>query len=269
MVKPYCRFTVLGCGSSGGVPRIGGHWGACDPNEPRNRRTRCSLLVERIKDDQRTVVLVDTSPDMREQLISTQTQRIDAVLFTHDHADQTHGIDDLRMVAINMRRRIPVYADQATFATLGVRFGYCFQTPPGSEYPPILEFRSIDLPDPIAIGGDGGSIEAVPFDQEHGRIRSLGFRFGPVAYSSDVNALPDESFEALEGIDCWIVDALRYTAHPTHANVETALSWIERVKPKKAYLTNMHVDLDYQTLKAELPPNVEPAYDGLAIEFPT
>jgi len=268
MVNPFYRFTVLGCGSSGGVPRIGGHWGACDPNEPRNRRTRCSLLVERIEGDQSTVVLVDTSPDMREQLISARTQHIDAVLFTHDHADQTHGIDDLRMVAINMRRRIPVYADRATFGTLNVRFGYCFQTPPGSEYPPILEHKPVSLPEAITFTGDGGPIEAIPFDQEHGRIRSLGFRFGPVAYSSDVNALPDESFEALEGIDCWIVDALRYTAHPTHANVETALSWIERVKPRKAFLTNMHVDLDYQTLKAELPPNVEPAYDGLAIEFP-
>lgn len=226
------------------------------------------MLVERIADEKSTVVLVDTSPDMREQLISTQTKHIDAVLFTHDHADQTHGIDDLRMVAINMRQRIPIYADKATFETLNVRFGYCFQTPPGSEYPPILDARPISLPKAISIDGGGGSVEAIPFDQEHGRIRSLGFRFGPVAYSSDVNALPDESFEALEGIDCWIVDALRYTAHPTHANVETALSWIERVKPKKAYLTNMHVDLDYQTLKAELPAHVEPAYDGMTIEFP-
>lgn len=264
------RATILGSGSSGGVPRIGGHWGACDPAEPRNRRRRCSLLVEQWRDDpaQKTTVLVDTSPDMRDQLIDANVSWIDAVLYTHDHADQSHGIDDLRMVALNGRRRVDVWMDEPTAKTLTSRFDYCFKQAPGSGYPAILQEHRIEkLGEPIRIEGAGGVIEAIPFDQDHGAIRSLGFRFGPLAYSSDLVDLPDESFSLIDGVECWIVDALRYTPHPTHAHVERSLEWIARVNPKQGVLTNLHVDLDYRRLKAELPKNVEPAFDGMTIQF--
>ncbi len=270
MERPFLRFTILGCGSSGGVPRIGGHWGACDPAEPKNRRRRCSLLVERFdQGDEPTTVLIDTSPDIREQLLDANVSKIDAVLFTHEHADQMHGIDDLRMVAMNMWRRVDVYADTRTHEVLMDRFGYCFKTPPGSDYPPILNDHLIsDTLDPVVIDGAGGTIEAIPFWQDHGKIPSLGFRIGGLAYSSDVVGISDEGFERLQNLDCWIVDALRYTRHPTHANVDMALHWITRAKPKHSILTNMHVDLDYQTLRSTLPVGVEPAYDGMVIELP-
>ncbi|MGB3810993.1 MAG: MBL fold metallo-hydrolase [Parvibaculum sp.] len=264
------RATILGSGSSGGVPRIGGHWGACDPNEPRNRRRRCSLLVEQWDQDplKKTTILVDTSPDMRDQLIDANVQWIDGVLYTHDHADQSHGIDDLRMVALNGRRRVDVWMDAPTAETLTSRFGYCFEQLPGSGYPAILnEHRIEKMGEPIRVEGAGGTIEAIPFDQDHGGIRSLGFRFGPLAYSSDLVALPEESFSIIDGIEIWILDALRYAPHPTHAHVDLALEWIARVKPRKGVLTNLHVDLDYRRLSSELPVNVEPAYDGMTIEF--
>lgn len=264
------RATILGSGSSGGVPRIGGHWGACDPAEPRNRRRRCSLLVEQWNDDptQKTTVLVDTSPDMRDQLIDANVSWIDGVLYTHDHADQSHGIDDLRMVALNGRRRVDVWMDEATAETLTSRFDYCFTQAPGSGYPAILQEHRIErLGEPVRIEGAGGVIEAVPFDQDHGSIRSLGFRFGPLAYSSDLVDLPNESFSVIDGVECWIVDALRYAPHPTHAHVERSLEWIRRINPKRGVLTNLHVDLDYRRLKSELPEGVEPAFDGMTIEF--
>jgi phosphoribosyl 1,2-cyclic phosphate phosphodiesterase len=255
--------TILGCGSSGGVPRLGGPdgagiWGACDPKDPKNRRTRCSLLVRQGA----SIVLVDTSPDMREQLLAARCGTLDGVLITHDHADQLHGLDDLRMVAINMRRRIDVHADAATMKTVLARFGYCFMQPEGSSYPPIVNAREIVEPfAPFRVGG----IEVLAFAQEHGHIRSLGYRFGPLAYSSDVNGLDDAAFAALEGVECWIVDTLRYAEHPSHAHLALSLAWIARVKPRRAILTNLHTDLDYETLKRALPPNVEPAYDGMRI----
>lgn len=264
------RATILGSGSSGGVPRIGGYWGACDPKEPRNRRRRCSLLIEQWDDDpaRKTTILVDTSPDMRDQLIDANVHWIDGVLYTHDHADQSHGIDDLRMVALNGRRRVDVWMDEATAKTLTSRFDYCFRQAPGSGYPAILqEHRIGKFGEPIRVEGAGGTIEAIPFDQDHGGIRSLGFRFGPLAYSSDLVDLPEESFALIEGVDCWIVDALRYTPHPTHAHVERSLEWIARVKPRRGVLTNLHVDLDYRQLSSELPENVEPAFDGMTIQF--
>ncbi len=261
------RVTILGCGSSGGVPRIGDVWGSCDPDEPRNRRRRCSILVQRIGPGGVTSVLVDTSPDMREQLLDAKTGKLDAVLYTHDHADQAHGIDDLRMVAMNMRARVNVHADKASGERLKRRFSYCFEQAPGSAYPAILDLR-LDLePGRVhVVDGPGGPIEALPFLQYHGEIDSLGFRFGPIAYSSDVVDMPEESFAALEGIDCWILDCLRYNAHPSHVNLETSLSWFERVKPARGILTNLHVDLDYQTLKGQVPAGVEPAYDGMVVE---
>jgi phosphoribosyl 1,2-cyclic phosphate phosphodiesterase len=259
---------ILGCGSSGGVPRIGGadgrgDWGACDPNDPRNRRRRCSILVKRGA----TAVLVDTAPDMREQLIDAGQGRLDAVLITHDHADQLHGLDDLRMVAMVNRNKVPVYGAPETMAGVTTRFGYCFSTPQGSDYPPILDGRLITRPfAPFAIEGPGGPIPVLAFDQEHGRIVSQGFRFGTLAYSSDVNGLSEESFEALAGLEVWIVDALRYRPHVSHAHVDQTLAWIARVRPKRAILTNLHTDLDYRELAAKLPPGVEPAYDGLTIQ---
>jgi phosphoribosyl 1,2-cyclic phosphate phosphodiesterase len=263
--------TILGCGSSGGVPRLGGvdgkgEWGACDPKNPRNRRWRCSILVQRESPAGTTSLLVDTSPDMREQLLAAHVSRLDGVIITHDHADQLHGIDDLRQVFHVTHRQVDVHADRVTLETVVQRFGYCFYTPPGSVYPPILTAHVI--PEPFAefsIAGAGGAIPVLPFAQAHGEIRSLGLRFGPIAYSSDVSGLPDESFAALEGVKCWIVDALRYAPHPTHANVETALAWIARVKPRHAILTNLHSDLDYETLRRQLPAGVEPAYDGMVI----
>lgn len=256
--------TILGSGSSGGVPRLGGNWGACDPSEPRNQRRRCSLYVEKGE----TKALIDTSPDMRQQLLDVECGRLDAVLFTHDHADQVNGIDDLRMIAYNMRQRVPVFMDAPTSKTLMQRFGYCFVQEEGSYYPPILE--EIQMPDPgdeLIVFGNGGDIVAMPFLQHHGNINSLGFRLGPVAYSADVVGLPEASFAHLEGVQCWIVDALRYEKHVSHSHVAQTLEWIERVKPELAILTNLHVDLDYQTLKAELPAGVIPAYDGLKISF--
>lgn len=263
--------TILGSGSSTGVPRIGGpdgagDWGACDPQNPKNRRLRCSILVRRKGDAGDTSVLVDTSPDLREQLLAAHVACLDGVLITHDHADQLHGIDDLRAVAYGMRRRVDVYSDRQTMDAIRHRFGYCFHTPEGSSYPVILNARGI--PEPFRdfpIDGSGGPIPVTSFWQQHGRIRSLGFRFGPIAYSSDVNVLDEEAFAVLEGVDCWVVDALRHTPHPTHANVATALEWIARVRPRRAVLTNLHLDLDYETLKRDLPPGVEPAYDGMVL----
>jgi phosphoribosyl 1,2-cyclic phosphate phosphodiesterase len=261
------RITILGCGSSGGVPRIGGKWGACDPNNPKNRRTRCSILVEQGEGDAKTSVLVDTSPDMREQLLRANVSRLDGVIYTHEHADQSHGIDDLRMIAINMMARVPVWADRRTLEVLEHRFDYCFVTPKGSGYPPILKANRIDVDDVnFSVDGPGGPLTITPFWQEHGHIRSLGFRFGDIAYTSDANGIPEESWERLEGVSTWIVDALRYTKHPSHANVEMALGWLERAKVTRGILTNLHVDLDYETLRKELPPHVEPAYDGMVVE---
>jgi phosphoribosyl 1,2-cyclic phosphate phosphodiesterase len=229
-------FTILGCGSSGGVPRPGTGWGACDPANPKNRRRRCALLVERRGADGVTRVLIDTGPDLREQLLAANADWLDAVLYTHEHADHTHGIDDLRGLYLKARRRIEVYADDATSRMLMTRFSYCFVQPPGSEYPPILT------------------------------MQALGFRFGDVAYSADLHDLPDESLPAVADLKVWIVDALRYMPHPSHFSVADALSWIERLSPKRAILTNMHNDLDYEALRVSLPPPVEPAYDGMRVE---
>jgi len=262
------RFTMLGCGSSPGVPRIGGHWGACDPAEPRNRRRRCSLLVQRLADSGSTTVLVDTSPDLREQALDAGIGTLDGVLFTHSHADHIHGIDDLRGFTINMQRRVDIYADDATMARLREAFGYCFETPPGSEYPPILNAHAITANAAVTIAGPGGPVIATPISQEHGRIASLAFRIGGLAYSPDVSGLSGEAIEMLRGLDVWIVDALRPKPHPSHFSLDEALGWIARIAPKRAILTHMHIDLDYATLSRELPQHVEPGYDGMVIELP-
>jgi len=264
-MSDHLEFTILGCGSSGGVPRADGNWGVCDPAEPRNRRRRCSMLVRRHGEDAPapTTVVIDTSPDFREQAISATIQRLDGLLFTHDHADQTHGLDDVRAFALNQRARIPAWMDDATWARLDHRFNYIFHSHGG--YPAICDLRPMPgLGVRFEVDGPSGPIPAIAFDQEHGEIRSLGFRIGDVAYSPDVNGLPESAFDALEGIDTWVVDALRYTPHPTHAHLARTLEWIDRVQPRRAILTNMHIDMDFNRLRAELPDNVEPAFDGMS-----
>jgi phosphoribosyl 1,2-cyclic phosphate phosphodiesterase len=259
------KVTILGCGTSGGVPRIGNEWGACDPSNPKNRRRRCALLVERQGADGVTRVLVDTPPDLREQLIDVGVGLLDGVLYTHEHADHCHGIDDLRMVAYNGRRRVDVYYSEPAGQVLRQRFAYCFETPAGSEYPAVLCGHDIRPGEMVRINGAGGAIEALPFLQRHGMGETLGFRFGGIAYSPDVSDFPEESVPHLAGLDVWILDTLRYTGHPSHLSVDQALSWIDRLKPKRAVLTHMHVDLDYETLAGQLPEGVEPGYDGLVL----
>lgn len=248
------KVTILGCGSSPGVPRIDGSWGDCDPSEPRNRRRRSSILVQ----TEATSVLVDTSPDLREQFIAAGVKHLDGVVWSHDHADQTHGIDDLRYLSLIMRRQIEAWGDQMTLDRLQAKFHYCFEGNTG--YPAIIKAQLI--PGPFRIG----DIPIDPIEQDHGTIPSLGFRFGDIAYNNDLVRLPERAFEQLAGVKVWIVDALRYLPHPTHTHVAQTLEWIVRIKPERAILTNMHVDLDYRRLAAELPPGVEPAYDGMVIE---
>jgi phosphoribosyl 1,2-cyclic phosphate phosphodiesterase len=257
--------TILGCGSSGGVPRPALGWGDCNPDNPKNRRRRCSILVEQTGSSGKTSVLVDTSPDLREQLLDANVTKLDGVLFTHEHADHTHGIDDLRGLFIKHRRRIDAYLDEPTSRALHARFGYCFMTPPGSGYPPILSEHRIAPGEPVTIAGDGGALTVLPVLLDHGDIPCLGFRFGSIAYTADLVGMPDESAAALTGLDVWIVDALRHTPHPSHFSLSDALSWIERLKPKRAILTNMHTDLDYDALRQSLPPHVEPGYDSMQI----
>ena len=260
------KVTILGCGSSGGVPRVGSGWGACDPQEPKNRRRRCSILVEQMGEGGTTSVLVDVGPDLREQLLLAGVTRLDAALITHDHADHTHGIDDIRPMVLHMRRILPVYMDEPTAHALHAKFGYCFTTPEGSSYPPIArEFRIVPG-HPIAIDGPGGVLHADAFVLHHGEIDALGFRFGGVAYTPDVKAIPDAALPYLAGLDVWIIDALRITPHPSHFSLSDALGWIARMKPKRAVLTNLHTDLDYATLCTTLPEDVVPAYDGMVIE---
>jgi phosphoribosyl 1,2-cyclic phosphate phosphodiesterase len=259
--------VILGCGSSAGVPRADGDWGACDPAEPRNRRSRCSLMVRRrAETGPETTLVVDAAPEFRLQTTAADIKRLDALLLTHDHADQCHGIDDIRAFAITQRARIPCWMDEGTTTTLSERFGYIFRGQ--GLYPAIADLkRTPPAGVAWAIDGPSGHIPIIAFEQDHGDVKSLGYRFGSLAYSSDLVELPEASFAILEGVDVWIVDALRYMPHPTHAHVDKALGWIDRVQPRRAILTNLHIDLDYAELKARLPHGVEPAHDGLTIQF--
>ena len=263
-------FRILGCGSSGGVPRLsdtpGGNWGSCDPTNPKNRRTRCALLVTRTSLKGSTQVLIDTSPDMRQQLLDAGIGALDAVVYTHAHADHLHGIDDLRMVVFNMRQRLQVYADQDTTDALLDRFNYAFIQPEGSSYPPICELNLIDKP--FTIDGAGGPISFTAIPVAHGAMVTYGFRIGDVAYMPDVADIPATSWPLVENLDLWIIDALRRDPHPTHAHLAKTLDWIAQAAPKHAVLTNMHNDLDYATLAAETPDHIQPAYDGLTLTLP-
>ena len=242
------RFTILGCGSSPGVPRIGRHWGDCDPTKPKNRRRRCSILVQRVSAAGVTNVLVDTSPDLREQALAPASAP-HGVIYTHSHADHIHGIDDLRGFVINMRRRVDIYADAADMARLKQGFGYCFETPPGSEYPPILNaHRSAQRAKLWIAGTPGDRSRPCRSAQMHGNIgvawrsASAGWHIRPTSAASTTIAVA-----RLQGLDVWIVDALRRRPHPSHFSLDEALGWIERIEPRRAILTHMHVDLDYAT----------------------
>lgn len=262
--------TIMGCGSSGGVPRIGGNWGVCDPANPKNRRSRCSLLIEgRTGDSAPTRIVVDTGCDLREQLLRHDVDRVDAVLYTHEHADHTHGIDDLRVLALNHRRRVDVYFTHEAGQKIVPSFTYCFTAPPGSGYPPILNQNLIAAGKPLVVTGPGGDIEILPFRQDHGEIFSLGFRVANFAYSCDLSGIPAESDGAVSGLEVWILDALRPAPHPSHLSLSEALDHVERYKPREAVLTNLHIDLDYVQTDAMTPGNVRPAFDGLQIDVTT
>ncbi len=264
------RIVLLGTGCSTGVPRVDGYWGACDPENPKNRRRRCCAWVSAWDNDapeRKTSIIIDTSPDLHQQVISAAVPHVDAVLWTHDHADQTHGIDDLRAFIFKREAPIDAYMDAPTHKTLMDRFTYVFTGNLG--YPPVYKDHLISPHgDRWLIGGEGGAVPVTTFDQVHGPIRSVGYRIGDIAYSSDVSDIPEDSFAALDGVKLWVVDSLRKKPHPTHSHLEKTLSWIERVRPERAILTNLHQDMDYETLKSQLPANVEPAYDLMSLDVP-
>ncbi|PVB62776.1 MBL fold metallo-hydrolase [Labrenzia sp. 011] len=260
--------TILGCGSSGGVPRIGNDWGDCDPAEPKNRRSRCALLVEKHGENGCTTVLIDSGPDIREQLLEAQVGHLDAVLYTHEHADHLHGIDDLRAFMVRSGRKMPVYMDASTYERAYQAFTYCFRTPQGSNYPPTLDHHLIEPGTPFVIHGAGGALTFQPVAVTHGDIDALGFRVGSAAYIPDASDIPVASVKALKRLDVLILDCLRRRPHPSHFCLEDALEWSSRLAPRKAVLTNLHNDLDYGTLCRELPENIEPAHDGMRIVVP-
>ena len=253
------RVTILGCGTSGGVPRVGGKggtgdWGAANPADPRNQRLRCSILVQ----DQGKTVLVDTSPDVRAQLLSARVETVDSVIWSHEHADQVHGIDDLRPYTFR-RGAIEAWADRQTLDVLMRRFGYVFES--ASIYHALYDVQEIRGPFTAA-----GTLAVTPIPLDHGSIPSLGFRFGDIVYANDVVQVPEEAFQLMHDADVLIVDAMRYRPHPTHAHLDRALEWIEQIGPRRAFLTNLHVDMDYAELDRRTPANVQPCHDGLVIE---
>ena len=224
------------------------------------------MLIEQDGADGTTRILIDTSPDMRSQLLDAGIGELDAVVYTHSHADHVHGLDDIRMIVYNMRARLNVWADEATQKDLYARFGYAFIQPEGSNYPPICEMNTID--GDVTIDGAGGPVTLTPFYANHGMMDALGFRIGDLAYLPDVAELFPDAWEKLTGLDTLIIDALRRTPHPTHLHLEKTLEYIDRIAPKNAVLTNMHIDLDYATLDAETPDHITPAYDMMTLTQP-
>lgn len=261
--------TILGCGSSAGVPRVGGNWGDCDPANPKNRRRRCSLLITGTSSNsaEPTQILIDTGCDLREQLLDAEVKALDAVFYTHEHADHTHGIDDLRVLALNNRKRVDVYFSKESAERIRSAFSYCFETKSGSPYPPILNGHHIKAGDDIEIDGPGGTINISAFAQEHGNITSLGFRIGGFAYSCDLSGIPRQSLPAVSNLDVWVLDALRPVPHPSHFSLPESLDWVKRTEPRTAVLTNLHIDMDYEWVTAETPDHVVPAYDGMKIDI--
>ncbi len=257
--------TILGCGSSGGVPRPGSGWGECDPSNPRNRRRRCSALVERFGAGGVTRVLVDAGPDLREQLIDAAVEHLDGVVLTHEHADHTHGIDDLRPIVLHSRRVADIYMDDVTSAVMLQRFRYIFESLPGSSYPPIARRHAIEPGRPFFVDGPGGRIDILPVPVAHGDIGSLALRFGGMAYLPDVSAIAPEDVPSFAGLDVWVLDALRQRPHPSHFSLGEALAWIDRMKPRRAVLTNLHTDLDYAAVSSIVPAHVRVAFDGMRI----
>lgn len=270
-MAPVLRARILGSGSSGGVPRVDGDWGACDSNEPKNYRLRCSVLLEAAQSIEDLVsgkvtrVLIDTSPDLRAQLLAARVGALDAIVFTHAHADQAHGIDDVRAIVYRRGARLPAYMSPATRREITMRFDYIFQTPEGSSYPPLMTARDAAAGETFAVSGDGGQIPLSLFDVAHGSSPCSGVRAGGFAYTPDVSGLDAAAFEALKGSTVWIVDALREKPHPSHAHLALSLDWLEQVRPELGVLTNLHIDLDYQALRARLPGHVRPAYDGMEL----
>lgn len=257
------RATILGCGSSGGVPRLGNRWGDCDPEDPKNRRRRCSLLVERDGPDGATQVLIDTGPDMVPQLLDAGVETLDAVIYSHAHADHVHGIDDIRQLVHNSRRKMQIWADEPTTEALLDRFGYIFATPVGSFYPPIADLNRLD--GPVTIDGPGGAITFHPFRVQHGEITALGFRIGGLVYLPDVSAIPAAAWPLIEGAEIFVCDALRHDPHPSHAHLAQALDWLARAGTPRGVLTNMHIDMDYDQVMAMTPDHIVPAHDGMVL----
>lgn len=258
------RIVILGCGGSGGVPLIGGLWGACDPAEPRNARLRASVLVE--GDSGR--LLVDASPDLRAQMLAAGVGVVDAVLFTHAHADHVSGLDDLRIVNRHLGGPLPAYGDAATMDELEHRFDYVFgDDAPAVTWKPSLKAHRVQPGTPFRAAG----LDLLPIAQDHGFRASLGLRVGgtrgPFAYSSDVVGLDEAALAALEGLDTWVVGCFQRAAHRTHANVAQVLEWVARLRPRRTVLTHMGPDLDWAWMRANLPVGVEPAYDGMVIEL--
>jgi phosphoribosyl 1,2-cyclic phosphate phosphodiesterase len=260
--------TILGCGSSGGVPRTGLDWGLCDPANPKNRRRRCALLLTGTTPgrDGMTQIVIDTGCDIREQLLDANVDHVDGVFYTHEHADHTHGIDDLRGFVIKHRRRVDVYLAEVAAPRIMGSFSYCFVQAPDSDYPPILDAHMIAAGQPVVIDGAGGSITLLPFLQEHGDITSLGFRVARFAYSCDLSGIPAASEQWVTGLDVWVLDALRQAPHPSHLSLRESVGLIARMQPRDAVLTNMHLDLDYAEVDRATPANIRPAYDGLQID---
>ncbi|MGD9535828.1 MAG: MBL fold metallo-hydrolase [Alphaproteobacteria bacterium] len=252
------KITVLGCGTSSGVPMVGCACAVCRSDHPRNKRRRVSILVQ----EEDASLLVDTSPDLREQLLSAQVSRLSAVLYTHGHADHCHGIDDLRSINYHMNTALDSYGTEETLAAIQARFGYAFREPASWWHSPSLRPRPVN--EPFEVEG----VRVTPFEQVHGRGVTTGYLFGAgeAAYSTDVNSLSDDAFELLHGVRLWVVDCLGYQPHPSHAHLEMTLGWIERVKPRLAVLTHMSHQFDYETLRAELPDGVVPGHDGMVIE---